>query len=89
MTRNLRLIAICSLGVTGLAGGRGATPLAAQARTAAPATQPAKAPATLGIGRPATPAEIAAWDIDVGPDGVGLPPGRGTPTEGAPIYAAR
>ena len=48
-----------------------------------------KEPATLGIGRPATPAEIAAWDIDVGPDGTGLPPGRGTAAEGAPIYAAR
>ena len=33
----------------------------------------------FGIGRPATPARgIAAWDIDVGPDGAGLPPGRGT-----------
>lgn len=43
----------------------------------------------LGIGRPATPAEIAAWDIDIGPDGAGLPPGRGTAAEGASIYAAR
>jgi len=59
-----------------------ATPIAAQA-------QPAKAPATFGIGRPATPSEIAALDIDVGPDGVGLPPGRGTSADGAPIYAAR
>jgi S-disulfanyl-L-cysteine oxidoreductase SoxD len=49
----------------------------------------AQAPATFGIGRPATPAEIAALDIDVGPDGVGLPPGRGTAADGAPIYAAR
>ena len=48
-----------------------------------------KAPATFGIGRPATPAEIAALDIDVGPDGVGLPPGKGTAADGAPIYAAR
>ena len=73
---------------------RRAMPLAAQARTASPAKpQPAKAstkePASLGIGRPATPAEIAAWDIDVGPDGAGLPPGRGTSADGAPIYAAR
>ena len=44
---------------------------------------------TFGIGRPATPAEIAALDIDVGPDGAGLPPGRGTAADGAPIYAAR
>ena len=49
----------------------------------------AQAPARFGMGRPATPAEIAALDIDVGPDGVGLPPRRGPAAEGAPIYAAR
>jgi cytochrome c len=46
-------------------------------------------PARFGIGRPATPAEIAARDIDVMPDGHGLPPGRGTPAEGAPLYKAK
>jgi S-disulfanyl-L-cysteine oxidoreductase SoxD len=50
---------------------------------------PAEQPATLGIGRAATPAEIAAWDIDVGPDGVGLPPGKGNAADGARIYTAR
>ncbi len=29
------------------------------------------------FGRPATPDEIALWDIDVRPDGKGLPPGSG------------
>ena len=63
---------------------------AAQARPAAPAKpQPAKEAAPLGIGRPATPSEIAALDIDIMPDGTGLPPGRGTAAAGAPIYAAR
>jgi S-disulfanyl-L-cysteine oxidoreductase SoxD len=38
------------------------------------------------LGREATPAQIAGWDISVGPDGVGLPPGRGTPATGAPVY---
>ena len=47
------------------------------------------APERFGIGRPATPAEIAARDIDVMPDGHGLPPGRGTPAEGAAIYATK
>ena len=47
------------------------------------------APAPLGIGRPATPAEIAAWDDDVMPDGSGLPPGSGTSPAGAAIFAAR
>ncbi|MEZ5293508.1 MAG: c-type cytochrome [Vicinamibacterales bacterium] len=49
----------------------------------------AQAPARYGIGRPATPAEIAARDIDVRPDGTGLPAGRGTAADGAAIYAAK
>jgi cytochrome c len=42
-----------------------------------------------GLGRPATPEEIKAIDIDVMPDGRGLPAGRGTVAEGATIYAAK
>jgi cytochrome c len=38
------------------------------------------------LGREATPAQIAGWDISVGPDGVGLPPGQGTPATGAIVY---
>jgi mono/diheme cytochrome c family protein len=51
----------------------------------------AQAPKTarLGIGRPATPDEIRALDIDVNPSGVGLPEGRGTVAEGAATYAAK
>ena len=91
MTNGIRVALICSVGIAGLIADRGAAPLAAQARGAAAAAkpQPAKEPATFGIGRPATPAEIAALDIDIGPDGAGLPPGRGTAADGAPIYAAR
>jgi mono/diheme cytochrome c family protein len=81
MTILHRLIAGCALAAMPLA-------LNAQTKTAGQG-QPAKPPATFGIGRPATPAEIAALDIDVGPDGVGLPPGHGTAADGAPIYAAR
>ena len=51
--------------------------------------QQIRPPATFGIGRPATQAEIAAWDIDVGPDGVGLPPGQGTAAEGAATHATK
>lgn len=29
-----------------------------------------------GIGRVATPEEIEAWDIDIRPDGIGLPEGQ-------------
>src|ERR1700677_145490 len=41
------------------------------------------------FGRPATPAEIAGWDIDVSPDGAGLPPGRGDVRQGEAIFAAK
>ena len=46
-------------------------------------------PAHLEVGRAATPAEIAAWDVDVAPDGHGLPAGSGTPTRGAEGLAAK
>jgi S-disulfanyl-L-cysteine oxidoreductase SoxD len=53
------------------------------------ATAVAQAPARFGFGRAATPADIAAIDIDVRPDGTGLPAGRGTAAEGATIYASK
>jgi cytochrome c len=40
----------------------------------------------LGLGRPATQEEIAAWDIDVRPDGAGLPAGSGTVEDGEVLY---
>ena len=40
----------------------------------------------LGIGREASPVEIKAWDIDVRPDGQGLPPGKGTAAQGEEIF---
>lgn len=43
----------------------------------------------LGLGREALPEEIAAWDIDVRPDGAGLPDGRGTVTEGQVLFEER
>lgn len=42
-----------------------------------------------GIGRPATPAEIKAWDIDVRPDFMGLPPGKGSAWEGRKVWDAQ
>src|SRR5437899_4929628 len=41
------------------------------------------------LGKPIDAAEIAAWDISILPDGTGLPPGSGTPAQGAPIYAQK
>lgn len=39
-----------------------------------------------GIARPATPAEIAAWDIDVRPDFKGLPKGSGSVALGQKVW---
>lgn len=44
-------------------------------------------PQRFGFGEPAPRELIAALDIDVRPDGTGLPPGRGTAAEGEKIYA--
>ncbi|HEY4924729.1 MAG TPA: cytochrome c [Roseiarcus sp.] len=55
------------------------------ALTAAAAT----ADERYGIGRAATPQEIAGWDIDVAPDGAGLPPGHGAVREGEAIFAEK
>src|SRR5438552_18177735 len=41
------------------------------------------------LGKPIDAAEIAAWDITIMPDGTGLPPGSGTPAQGAPIFAQK
>lgn len=40
----------------------------------------------FGLGREATPEEVTAWDIDVRPDGKGLPPGSGSVAEGDEIF---
>jgi cytochrome c len=40
-----------------------------------------------GLGTPVSPAQIAGWDIDVRPDGHGLPPGQGTAAQGEALYA--
>lgn len=41
------------------------------------------------IGRVATPHEIAGWDIDVRPDGQGLPPGKGSVRDGEQVYMGK
>ncbi|MDO9283828.1 MAG: c-type cytochrome [Aquabacterium sp.] len=45
--------------------------------------------ALTGLGRLATPKEIAAWDIDVRPDFKGLPKGSGTVAQGQDIWEAK
>lgn len=69
---------------------------AAQAQLAELAARPASltAPAPehdgpMGLGRAALAEEIAAWDVDVLPDGRGLPAGTGNAYDGEEIFADR
>src|SRR4051794_29360772 len=41
------------------------------------------------LGRAITLEEVAPWDISIGPDGAGLPPGSGTPKQGEVVYASK
>jgi cytochrome c len=41
------------------------------------------------FGQPIAPADLAPWDVSIAPDGVGLPPGSGTPAQGATVYTER
>jgi cytochrome c len=43
-------------------------------------------PRNYGIGRVATPEQIAGWDIDIRPDGQGAPSGRGSVKDGEKVY---
>src|SRR5262249_54088659 len=53
------------------------------------AAVPVRAADAPRFGQSIAPADLAPWDISVGPDGAGLPPGRGTPKEGEAVYAAK
>jgi mono/diheme cytochrome c family protein len=55
--------------------------LAASAFAVAAAAQP------LGLGRAPTQDELSTWNSDIDPDGAGLPPGRGSVTQGAAVFA--
>jgi cytochrome c len=67
---------------------RPAAPATPAATTAAAPATPAQ-PRRFRLGREATAAEVAAWDIDVRPDGQGLPEGRGTAAQGEEVYQAQ
>ena len=41
------------------------------------------------LGRPVSEADIKNWDIAILPNGTGLPPGQGTPAEGAKVFAEK
>jgi mono/diheme cytochrome c family protein len=43
----------------------------------------------FSFGKPLKPKTVAGWNIDVEPNGSGLPAGHGTPLEGATIFASQ
>jgi cytochrome c len=79
------LLAGALMSMAGACSSPGASP--APARSTQALVQ--EAPERFGFGRSATPEEIAALDIDVRPDGTGLPEGSGSVAEGRAIYAAK
>ena len=58
--------------------------IAAGALLAACSAASAQSP---NLGKPISPEDLASWDISIGPDGVGLPPGSGSVEKGASVYA--
>jgi len=68
---------------------RGLVAFVAASLFAIVAADAAEKPSKMGLGRPALPEEISAWDTDVQADGRGAPPGRGTVKQGEEIYIAR
>src|ERR1700760_2135279 len=61
--------------------------LALAALTSAATLLHAETPKHYGIGRAATEAEIAGWNIDIGRNGENLPPGSGTVSHGQEVFA--
>jgi len=53
------------------------------------AQRTAEQPRHYGLGRAATEQDIAARDVDVGPDGAGLPPGSGTAAQGEVLFTQK
>src|SRR5215470_2802592 len=52
-------------------------------------TSPAFAQQSPNLGKPISPEDLASWDISIGPDGAGLPPGSGTAKQGEAVFAAK
>lgn len=82
---------------------RNVAPMPRDARVMAPLPKPDPAPAPtliaaaqadegtgarFGLGRAALPEEVAAWDLDIRPDGTGLPEGSGDVWTGEEVFVA-
>src|SRR5436309_412852 len=81
MSRLARFFIFAALGC-----GAAAIPVGSGLAEQVGARESAKTLQRLGLGRPALPEEIKAWDTDVRPDGQGLPVGKGTVKQGDAIF---
>lgn len=80
------VLASCSSGEPALPSASAAPGSDAAVMAGTAGDLPANAPNRFGFGNEASEARIAMWDIDVRPDGTGLPPGSGTVAEGREVY---
>ena len=78
-----RRVLLCGLALCACTGGENS---GTRRGTVRPTTT---VPARLALGSAPSDSLVHAWDIDVNPDGVGLPPGSGTAGQGAVVFAAR
>lgn len=75
-------LAACGPTGNGADGGTDGGPMFAETSDALPP----QAPGRFGFGSEADAARVAMWDIDVKPDGEGLPAGSGTVEEGRQVF---
>jgi cytochrome c len=81
------LLLVASLaGVTTITARQAGPGTSAASRKPAPSVPARKGPPGPRLGVPATPAELESADVSIGPDGAGLPPGSGTPSQGEAIF---
>jgi len=50
---------------------------------------PAFAQQSPNLGKAISPEDLTSWDISIGPDGAGLPPGSGTVKQGEAVFMAK
>ena len=81
------VLALSAAGCGGLAAHNGQQAHGGAGRQATYADDIPRAGVHYGIGTAASPAQVAAWNIDIQPDGSNLPPGSGTVAQGRTLYA--
>ena len=81
----LALVA-CGPGGASTGGSNGGAAAAPDVAEVGAYVLPASAPAHFGFGAEASAARVALWDIDVRPDGEGLPAGSGSVAQGRDVY---